>query len=367
MNKKKIVFFMPFISGGGVEKNLFIVANFFSKKFKEVFICTYSKKYKVKFNKKINFLTPKLSFFDSINLRLKYLLCLFVLFNFLRKNKNAIVFSFQANIYCILLCKILNVKIVSRSNSSPSGWYHNYFKKIIYKKIISFAEKVIVNSFEFKKQMEKEFKIKVECIYNPLNTKEIIKKSKLKQKKNFFSPKENCLKILNIGRFTDQKDQITLLKAAKKLKNKINFKMLIVGKGEEENNLKQYVIKNNLTKHVKINNFVNNPYPVIKKSDLFILSSKYEGLPNVLLEALVLNKFVISSNCPTGPKEILLNGKGGLLFKVGDHIDLSNKIIYYLKNKYKSKKMLRNSRNNLNKFNYKLNLKKYYNLVKIIL
>ena len=137
--------------------------------------------------------------------------------------------------------------------------------------------------------------------------------------------------------------------------------------GLEENNLKQYVIKNNLTKHVKINNFVNNPYPVIKKSDLFILSSKYEGLPNVLLEALVLNKFVISSNCPTGPKEILLNGKGGLLFKVGDHIDLSNKIIYYLKNKYKSKKMLRNSRNNLNKFNYKLNLKKYYNLVKIIL
>tara|TARA_B100000029_G_scaffold276430_1_gene271019 strand:- start:398 stop:1501 length:1104 start_codon:yes stop_codon:yes gene_type:complete len=364
MNKKKIVFFMPFIGGGGVEKNLFIIANFFSKKFENTIVCTYSKKYKKKFNKKINFLNPKINFIENINLRLKYLLCLFALFKFLRQNKNAIVFSFQANIYCILLCKILNVKIISRSNSSPSGWYHNYFKKIIYKKIISFAETVVVNSFEFKKEMEKNFKIKVNCIYNPLNTKEIIKKSKIRQKENFFSSKKNYLNIINIGRFTNQKDQITLLKAAEYLKDKIKFKLLILGRGKQQNNLKKYIKENNLSKHVKIKNFMNNPYPAIKKSDLFVLSSKYEGLPNVILEALTLKKFVISSNCPTGPKEILLNGRGGLLFKVGDHIDLSNKIIYYLKNKSKSKKMLANSINNLDRFDYASNLNKYYNLVK---
>ena len=88
-------------------------------------------------------------------------------------------------------------------------------------------------------------------------------------------------------------------------------------------------------------------------------------MPNVLLEAIVLNKFVISSNCPTGPKEILLNGKGGLLFKVGDHIDLSNKILYYLKNKSKSKKMLNLSKKSLHRFDYKSNLDKYYELVKL--
>ena len=94
-----------------------------------------------------------------------------------------------------------------------------------------------------------------------------------------------------------------------------------------------------------------------------MLSSKYEGLPNVLLEALTLNKFIISTKCPTGPKEILLNGKGGLFFKIGDHKDLSNKILYYINNKSKSKKMIYLARKNLNRFDFKSNLNKYYNLL----
>ena len=57
-------------------------------------------------------------------------------------------------------------------------------------------------------------------------------------------------------------------------------------------------------------------------SDAFILSSKYEGSPNVLLEAITLNKIIISSDCPTGPSEILDGGKGGILFKVGDYKNL---------------------------------------------
>ena len=74
------------------------------------------------------------------------------------------------------------------------------------------------------------------------------------------------------------------------------------------------------------------------RSDLFILSSIFEGLPNVLLESLALNRFIISSNCPTGPSEILSYGKGGILFKIGDYKDLGKKIIFYKKNKFKLKK-----------------------------
>ena len=59
---------------------------------------------------------------------------------------------------------------------------------------------------------------------------------------------------------------------------------------------------------------------------MFVLSSIYEGLPNVLLEAAVFKKLIISTNCPTGPKEILDKGKGGVLFKSGDYQDLSKKI-----------------------------------------
>ena len=105
---------------------------------------------------------------------------------------------------------------------------------------------------------------------------------------------------------------------------------------EEENlkiNYKKYINYNNLKSYVKILNFKTNPYPFIKQTDVFVLSSKYEGLPNVILESLVLRKFVISSRCSTGPKEILLNGKGGLLFSVGNYRELASKIIYFYNNK----------------------------------
>ena len=112
----------------------------------------------------------------------------------------------------------------------------------------------MVNSYEFKKELKKEFNVKSICIYNPLNKKEIIKNSKNKSKKIF---KTNNLKILNIGRFTDQKDQLTLLKALNLLKNKIKFEVVIIGRGILKK-LYNYIIKNNLKNFVKLKNFVNN-------------------------------------------------------------------------------------------------------------
>ena len=75
-----------------------------------------------------------------------------------------------------------------------------------------------------------------------------------------------------------------------------------MGRGILKNKLEKYSKLNNLQNKVKFINFKKNPYPYIKQADLFILTSKYEGLPNVLLEAITLKKFIISSNCPTGPR-----------------------------------------------------------------
>ena len=102
---------------------------------------------------------------------------------------------------------------------------------------------------------------------------------------------------------------------------------------------------------------------MIKSSDIFILTSLYEGLPNVLLEAQVLKKFIISSNCPTGPREILLNGKAGFLFKVKDYKNLSKLILKILGNKKIMKKKIDIGYKNLHRFNYELNLKKYHKTV----
>ena len=212
--------------------------------------------------------------------------------------------------------------------------------------------------------MKKEFQVNSICIYNPLDKKKIINQSKKKIRKIF---SQKTLKIINVGRFVNQKDQLTILKALNEIKDKISFNAIIIGKGILKNKLKEFIMNNELNKKIKIMDFKNNPYPYIAQADIFVLSSSFEGLPNVLLEALVLNKFIISSNCRTGPKEILLDGKGGDLFKVGDYKKLSELLIDYQKNKDIKLKKLKFARKNLNRFEYEMNLKKYLNLVRSII
>ena len=86
-------------------------------------------------------------------------------------------------------------------------------------------------------------------------------------------------------------------------------------------------------------------------------------MPNVLLEAITLKKFIISSNCPTGPREILLNGKGGSLFPIGDAKNLARKIMLYNTNKKKFNRQISMSYKNLNRFDFLVNLQKYQDLV----
>ena len=363
MSQKKLIIFMPSIEGGGVEKNLMIIANYLANKINDIALVTISKRFKSNFNNKIKFITSKGNF-DNLGRKSKYIIALFLLFKELLGDKNKVVFSFQANIYCIILCKLLNIKIIIRSNSSPSGWSTNFFKKFIFKNVLALADKVIVNSFDFKKEIKNKFNLKSICIYNPLNTKQIKTLSKKRIKIKQLNKKH--LRIINIGRLTDQKDHMTLLKAALILKDKLKFKILIIGRGVNKLKIKNFIKYNNLKKIVTLKSFIKNPFPYLKNSDLMVLSSIYEGLPNVILEAIVLNKFVISSNCPTGPSEILDKGKGGLLFKIKDHKDLAKKIIFYSSNKKSCNKMLKYSKSRLARFNYNKNLKTYYNLINSI-
>ena len=352
------------IGGGGVEKNLFLIANHFAKKFRKVSIISTSKEFKKKFDKNIEFISPKTKFWnDTSNRRLKILISLCLLIKYYFFNKSFKVLSFQGNLYCCFICKILGIKIILRSNASITGWSKGFIKHFLYKYISKMADKIIVNSLDFKKEYKRKFNIKTHCIYNPLNKNEIIKKSNKKLNFSFF--KKNTINFINIGRLVDQKDQLTLLRSIKKLKDNsnYNFRLLIMGSGINKELLLDYIKKNNLRKNIKIINFQENPYPYLKKAEVFILSSLYEGLPNVLLESLSLKKFVISSNCPTGPKEILDNGNNGLLFKTGDADELLKKIYFYLENKKKCNHLLNNGLKRLWRFDYHLNLKKYVKLI----
>lgn len=353
---------MPTIDyGGGVEKNFFTISNYLCEKFNNITIITLEKSAKAKLNKKINFICPKNNFFQILGRRTKFLIALLYLFKEIIDYKNPKVFSFQGHVYCILLCKLLKIKIIVRSNTSPFGWSKNFIKKILYRFIYSLADEIIVNSLEFKKEMKNRFNLNSKSIYNPLNVSKIKKLSKTNIKFKFFT--KHSLNIINVARLNEQKDQISLLKSINHLKNKIKIRLLIIGSGEEKNLIKKFIIKKNLTKIVKILPFKKNPFPYILKSDLFVLSSKYEGLPNILLETIVLKIPILSSDCSTGPKEILDNGLGGLLFKKGNYIDLSRKIIVFKKNKKQFSKKINHAYNRLYRFDYSNNLKKYFKVL----
>jgi len=362
--KKKLVIFVPSIEDGGVEKNLFLIANYLSNKNIDVNLITANLDKKKNFSKQVNFISPQSSFFNKKNKLFKTLFCFYLLLKFYLKNKDILLLSFQANIYAIFFASLFCINIITRSNTAPDGWSSNIIKRFIFKIFFKYPKKIIVNSLDFKKQLDKEFGVNSLCIYNPLNDEIIKKKVQSKIKFSFFKKKFN--NIINIGRMTDQKDQILLLKALNKLKNQIKFKLIILGKGKNKQHLENFIFKNNLKENIKIIGYKKNPYPYLKKADIFILSSKFEGLPNVLLEAQYLRKIIISSNCPTGPREILLGGKAGFLFQVGNVNELKNKILFVTNktNKKNIKDKIKKGYDSIYRFGFNKNMNLYLNEVK---
>ena len=349
---------MPSMEGGGVEKNIIIITNYLSKFINDIELITFDNKFNRFFNKKIKIINFGNHSKTKVNKYYKYFVCLYLLIKRILNNNETYIFSFQANVYCIFIALLFNKKIITRSNSSPSGWSKNFIKNLIFKVLFKYPDKIIVNSENFRKEFVKLFNINPKMIYNPLNKSEILKKAKIKTNDVFFS-KKNCLKIINVSRFTDQKDHLTLLKAFKIVKELTPSRLLLIGYGAKKFEIIDFIKKNKLQKNVKLINFTFNPYKYMAKSDLFILTSLYEGLPNVLLESIVLKKYIISSNCPTGPSEILKKGKYGELFPIKNYVNLSKKILIYAKNKKKYKKKILGAYKSLKRFDKEKNCKSY--------
>jgi glycosyltransferase involved in cell wall biosynthesis len=328
---KTLIIFNPSIEDGGVEKNLFLISNYLADKIKNIILISTSFKKKNLFSKKIHFSYIYFKFLENYKRLPKYYLCIVLLiFNIIKHNRKVVIFSFQANIYAIIIAKLFNIQVISRSNTAPAGWNKNFVKQKIFNFFFKRTELIIVNSYEFKKQMDKIYSIKSKVILNPFDFTYIKKKSVEKINYNFY--KKNHLKLINVGRLVDQKDQLTILKAVHyALKKNKKVQLLIIGKGEKKRELEEYIKKNNLSKNIKLIGYKKNPFKYIRAADIFVLSSRFEGLPNVLIESIFLKRGIISSNCPTGPNEILKNGKYGDLFKIGDYKTLGNIIINYNK------------------------------------
>lgn len=146
--------------------------------------------------------------------------------------------------------------------------------------------------------------------------------------------------IIAVGRLTEAKDYPTLIKAFKLVKEKKDIALLILGEGKLRNELENYIVRLSLEKDVFLLGYVNHPQFFLKRAELFVMTSQWEGFGNVIVEALGVGTPVVAANCPSGPSEILENGKYGELVPVGDYEKLKDTIIKNLEKKDHNKNKL---------------------------
>ena len=359
---KNLIIFHPYSGMGGADRSLArLINNLDEKKYKIHFISLSKPLIKRFIKKKIFYYRVKskrtiLSIFEVRNIVNKILD---------KKNKNIFISNqnFANIVSFFILFKLKRIKHILIERNSLNELDNSYnFLDYLKKKTIKFlvrttykySDIVICISNDLRKEIKNFTKSKTFTIYNPSLDQSIYKNKSYKEKIKI--PKNL---ILNIARLEKQKDQYTLIKAFKKLNNKKNFKLFIVGYGSQYHRLIEQIKKYKLENEIKIFTKFKNPNFIIKKAKLFILSSRYEGFGNVLIEAGKNRIPIISSNCPHGPNEILNNGKFGDLFQVRNSNHLSSKLQNFLDNPKKLKIKSDLFFKSLKRFDTKKIIKKY--------
>lgn len=203
-----------------------------------------------------------------------------------------------------------------------------------------------------------EYTAKVIRIYNPMNVNAIRQKAKLEK-----TPREKY--FCHVSRLVKGKDIKTLMDAFDIFaKSHGDVKLYIVGDGDMANDFKSYA------KTLKSNNQIiftgekHNPYGIMRGAIANVLSSEFEGLPTVVLESVILGVPCISSKCKNGPREILLDGKGGFLFDVGDVKMLAKHMNFVYENPEKANELANVAMDGLNRFSPSTISKQIYDLIK---
>lgn len=130
--------------------------------------------------------------------------------------------------------------------------------------------------------------------------------------------------ILGAGRLQRQKDFPTLIRAFERVRRDHPCRLVIIGEGNGRKDLEALIAQLGLTADIDLPGFQTNPFPFVAGADLFVLSSAWEGSPNVLTEAMALGTAVVSTDCPSGPHELLDGGRLGPLVPVGDARELAH-------------------------------------------
>lgn len=209
---------------------------------------------------------------------------------------------------------------VSQESGNAANW-RSRMTPMLMKRFYPWADGIVVVSEGVREDMARVTNIpreRITVIYNPsIVQSDVSQKAQAHLAHPWLSPGEPPV-ILAVGRLQPQKDYPTLLEAFSQLRRVQPARLLILGEGKERPLLETLIKEKGLSQDVSMPGFVENPYAYMSRAALFVLSSRWEGLPTVLIEALCCGTPVVSTDCPSGPHEILQGGRFGQLVPVGD-------------------------------------------------
>lgn len=317
--KSRLLFILPTLNIGGAEKVTVNILNSLDSKVFDMYLIVIDSRYKnleSSINKDVN-----IKYLNITKTRNAF----FRLLKEIVSLKPDIVFSSlnRTNIL-ILFIKFLYpfFKVVIREPSMPSVQLENGYMsskvKFIIKLLYPFANRIIAQTKYMKKDIETVYKMdekKVIAINNPID--KVYVQSSIEGEKNPFDEYTDRINCVYVGRLSDEKNPLFLIEAFEKVVRFDNskFHLYIIGDGYLKEDVLKSVNEKKLEKNTTILGFQSNPYPYIKNADLVLLCSKWEGMPNVVIESLFLNTPVISTLSTPVLNDLIVQGKNGYLVK----------------------------------------------------
>ena len=216
--------------------------------------------------------------------------------------------------------------------------FGRWAKFLVYYSIKS-ASNIIVPSEGIRRDIVEHFgasELKTKVIYNGIDLVSVRELAKAD-----INLKKDCQWIATSCRLSPQKDFATLLNAFKIVRNNIKAKLIILGDGEMRRTIEDWLEDMGLKEDTVLLGFQENPFRYISKADVFVLSSFIEGFGNVIVEAMALGVPVVSTDCPSGPGEIIQHGINGFLVPVGDYNRMAVYILNILSDKELGEKISR--------------------------
>jgi len=283
--------------------------------------------------------------------------------------EKVISFLYYPNIVSFLALIGLRIKHIPSERSNHRMYLTRSIKHIIWKDLLRHAYqnsiKIIALTERIKNFIIEDFRIsekKIAVIPNGLNFDVLNKLADDNIPGNVFDT--NKKNIVAVGRFTEAKNYPLLIEAFKILHEKHpETRLHIVGSGELQERIKTLIKFKNLEESINLPGFQKNPYPYVKKADCYVMSSKWEGFPNALAEAMYVNGHVVSTDCPTGPADIIKHEHDGLLSANDDAEKLAENLERILYDNDLRNKLYDNSRISIQRFDEKNMIDKYRRII----